>query len=73
VSHDRARRRRRGRPLTTRQARLRRRRRAVAAAVVAVQVVTWLLTPDWGVRLGVLVLSVFATPVLVTLLFDRRS
>lgn len=59
------------------EGRLAQRRRAqngvVAALFLLVQVVAWLLTPDWWVRLAVLVPSVLALPVLVTLVLDRRG
>ncbi|GAA5052648.1 Flp pilus assembly protein TadB [Thermocatellispora tengchongensis] len=54
-----------------------RRRRAQNAVVVLlfvlVQVLAWLLTSAWAARLGVFVLSLLLVPVLVTLIFDRRS
>jgi len=63
----------RGRP----EGRLRQRRRAQNGVVVVlfllVQVVAWLLTSDWWLRLAVLVVSVLALPVLVTLVLDRRG
>lgn len=40
---------------------------------VVVQVLTWLLSGDWYLRLGVLLVSALAVPVLVTLILDRRS
>jgi Flp pilus assembly protein TadB len=54
-------------------ARRRRRQTIVLGAIlVAVQVLTWWLTPSWALRLGVLGISVLLAPVLRTLLFDRR-
>jgi Flp pilus assembly protein TadB len=45
----------------------------VIIAFLAVQLLTWLLSGGWAVRMAVLVLSVLLVPVLVTLMFDRRS
>jgi Flp pilus assembly protein TadB len=54
-------------------ARGRRRRTAVVVAILlVVQVITWWLTPSWGLRGAVLLLSLLLAPVLRTLLFDRR-
>jgi hypothetical protein len=54
-------------------ARRRRRQTLVLLAIlVAVQVLTWWLTPSWALRLGVLGISVLLAPVARTLLFDRR-
>lgn len=51
----------------------RRRRYAVlAAAFVAVQVVVWLLSADWYLRLGVLLVSLLVVPVVAGLLTGRR-
>ncbi|WP_433215414.1 hypothetical protein [Microtetraspora malaysiensis] len=54
------------------------RRRRDQNAVLAVlwfltQVIAWLLLDGWAARIGVLVLSILLIPVLVTVLFDRRS
>ncbi|MDF5756004.1 hypothetical protein [Spongiactinospora sp. TRM90649] len=38
-----------------------------------VQVIAWLLLSSWAARFGVFVLSLLIVPVLVTLVFDRRS
>jgi Flp pilus assembly protein TadB len=61
-----------GRPTGT----LARRRRVetslVLALLVALNVLVWVLTPDWAGRLGALVVSVLAAPVLVTLLVPPR-
>src|SRR4051812_49001783 len=51
-----------------------RRRRQTGALVVVLVVlnlVVWLMSPDWGLRLGVLVVTVLCAPVLNTLLFRR--
>lgn len=45
----------------------------IVALLVASQVVVWLLTPDPWLRAGALVFALLATPVLVTLVLDRRS
>jgi Flp pilus assembly protein TadB len=54
-----------------------RRRRAqnavVAVLFVLVQVLAWLLLSGWAARLGVLVLSLLLVPMLITVVFDRRS
>ena len=53
----------------------RRRRRqtiVIVALLVAMQVLTWWLTPSWGLRLGVLGISLLIAPVVRLLLFDRR-
>jgi hypothetical protein len=54
-----------------------RRRRAqnavVAVLFVLVQALAWTLLDGWAARAGVLVLSVLLVPVLVTVVFDRRS
>ncbi|MGI5490603.1 hypothetical protein [Microtetraspora malaysiensis] len=54
------------------------RRRRDQNAVLAVlwflaQVIAWLLLDSWAARLGVFVLSILLIPVLVTIVFDRRS
>jgi Flp pilus assembly protein TadB len=46
--------------------------RAVIAAVVLLQILGWLLLDTWPARLALLALSLFLTPVVVTLAFDRR-
>jgi Flp pilus assembly protein TadB len=43
------------------------------AALVAGNAVYWLLQPAWSWRLGALVASALAWPLLVVVLFDRRS
>lgn len=65
--------RRRSRPQSALAARRRTRRAVVLVLFVAVQVLAWLLTADWWHRLAVLAVSVLALPVLVTLVYDRRS
>ncbi len=50
----------------------RRRTYVVVAILLVVQVLTWWLTPSWGLRGAVLLLSLLLAPVLRTLLFDRR-
>ncbi len=44
-------------------ARRRRARGLLVLAFVVVQLLTWVSTPDWGVRTAVLIASVFAVPV----------
>jgi hypothetical protein len=34
---------------------------------LVVQALTWLATPDWGLRVAVLLVSLFAVPVVTTL------
>ncbi len=48
------------------------RRSLVLALLVALNVLVWVLRPDWAARLAALVVSVLAAPVLVTLLVPRR-
>ena len=43
------------------------------AALVAVDAVYWLVQPSWPWRLGAVVATALAWPVLVVVLFDRRS
>ncbi|MCW2882097.1 MAG: hypothetical protein JWQ95_6197 [Sphaerisporangium sp.] len=45
----------------------------VAVLFVLVQVAAWMLLSGWAARFGVLVLSLLLVPVLVTVVFDRRS
>ncbi|GGL10035.1 hypothetical protein Sme01_32600 [Sphaerisporangium melleum] len=45
----------------------------MALLFVLVQAGSWLLLSTWAARLGALVLSLLLLPVLVTVLFDRRS
>ena len=44
----------------------------VLALLIALNVLVWVLTPDWASRLASLVVSVLAAPVVVTLLVPRR-
>jgi len=46
---------------------------AVAGLFALVVVLLWLLADGWWARAGGTVLAVLALPVLVTLVFDRRS
>jgi len=43
------------------------------AALLSAHTVLWLLEPSWWLRASAAVLTVLAWPVLVVLLFDRRS
>ncbi|MCG5212451.1 hypothetical protein [Streptosporangium sp. KLBMP 9127] len=56
---------------------LARRRRAqngvVAVLFLIIQLIAWLLLSSWAAWFGVLVLSLLLLPMLVTLVFDRRS
>jgi Flp pilus assembly protein TadB len=45
---------------------------AVIALLALVNVVVWVVRPDWPSRFAALVVSVLAAPVLVTLLVPRR-
>ncbi len=45
----------------------------VAVLFLIVQAIAWLLLSSWAARFGVLILSLLLVPVLVTLVFDRRS
>jgi hypothetical protein len=54
-------------------ARRRRQNAAIAVGFVAVQAVTWALAESPGWSLLVLAVSVLLTPVVVTLIFDRRN
>jgi Flp pilus assembly protein TadB len=44
----------------------------VIALLVALNVLVWVVRPDWPARLATLVVSVLAAPVLVALLVPRR-
>ncbi|MBA2573236.1 MAG: hypothetical protein M3423_07280 [Actinomycetota bacterium] len=48
-------------------ARRRRRVGLLAVGFVVVQVLTWAWTPDWGVRVAVIIASLFAIPVVAVL------
>jgi Flp pilus assembly protein TadB len=52
--------------------RRRRQRSLLVAALVALNLLVWVLRPDWESRLGALVVSVLAAPVLATMLLPRR-
>lgn len=41
------------------------------AVLVAINLVVWIISPDWALRLAALVVSVLAAPVLATLLIRR--
>ncbi|ETK36458.1 hypothetical protein [Microbispora sp. ATCC PTA-5024] len=61
-----------------RQGGYRARRRRTQNGVLAVlwflvQVLAWILLDSWMARLGVLLVSLLLVPVLVTIVFDRRS
>jgi hypothetical protein len=43
----------------------------VGFTVVAVLGLIWLLADDWGVRIGLSLVAVFATPALVTMALGR--
>ncbi|HET6624850.1 MAG TPA: hypothetical protein VFG63_00535 [Nocardioidaceae bacterium] len=44
----------------------------LVALLLAVNLLVWVVRPDWEARLAVLVLSVLTAPVLAVLLFRRR-
>jgi hypothetical protein len=44
---------------------------ALVAVLVAINVLVWIFSDDWALRLAALVVSVLAAPVLHTLLFRR--
>ena len=46
--------------------------RTTVAVLVVLNVVVWLVSPEWSARLGALVASVLVGPVLHTMLFRRR-
>ena len=52
--------------------RRRRRTSLLVAALVFVNLVVWVVSSDWTMRLGVLVVCLLTAPVLPTLLFPRR-
>ena len=60
-----------GRPTGSLARRRRSRTSALLAVLVAINVVVWILSPDWALRLAALVVSVLAAPVLATLLVRR--
>jgi hypothetical protein len=45
----------------------------LAASVLSAHAALWLLTPSWLVRIGALVLTALVWPLLLVVLFDRRS
>ncbi len=51
-------------PLATKR---RRRWGLIAVAFLVLQALTWVVTPSWGLRFAVLVVSLFAVPVLAVL------
>jgi len=53
--------------------RTRSQRATVLAVVLAIQVLTWVLTDSWAVRIAVALLTAIATPALTTLTLDRGS
>ncbi|MGA8209301.1 MAG: hypothetical protein WB798_04020, partial [Nocardioidaceae bacterium] len=61
-----------GRPTGTLARRRRRRVWAVVVLLVVLDALVWVVRPDWPARLGAVVVSVLALPVLVTLLVPRR-
>ena len=61
-----------GRPTGTLARRRRTHRSLLLAGLVVVNVLVWVLSPDWALRLAALVVSVLAAPVLATLLLPRR-
>lgn len=60
------------RPTGTLARRRRVRTSLLLALLVALNVLVWVVRPDWAARLAALVVSVLAAPVLVTLLPSRR-
>ncbi len=44
----------------------------LVALLLAVNVLVWVVRPDWEARLAALVVSILAAPVLATLLLPRR-
>ncbi|MFP5336693.1 MAG: hypothetical protein ACLGIV_15410 [Actinomycetes bacterium] len=61
------------RPVTTGVLKARRRRQdgALLGVLVGAHAALWLATSSWSWRVGALVVTVLAWPVLVTVLFDR--
>lgn len=64
---------RRRRPDSVLAARRRRQNLALVCVLLALNVLLWTQVPDPGLRVGAAILSVIAWPVLVTVVFDRRS
>lgn len=63
----------RGRPDSILGRRRRRQNAAVALILLGSLVVEWILLEGWAARLTALLITALAVPVLVTLLFDRRT
>jgi Flp pilus assembly protein TadB len=61
-----------GRPTGTLAHRRRVQTSVLIGLLVAVNVVVWVVRPDWASRFAALVVSILAAPVLVTLLLPRR-
>ena len=64
---------RRGRPDSVLARKRRRQDAAVAFIMLSVLVVSWLLLESWAARVAAVLIGALAVPVLVTLLFDRRT
>ncbi|MCR6031991.1 hypothetical protein GGQ22_11090 [Nocardioides sp. zg-579] len=62
---------RRTRPTGILAARRRRQWQWLLAGLLVANVAVWVFVPEWSARLGALVVSVLAAPVLFTLLFRR--
>ena len=62
---------RRSRPSGILAERRRRQNGALVAGLVAVNVLVWIFSDDWALRLGAAVVSLLAAPVLHTMLFRR--
>lgn len=60
-----------GRPTGSLARRRRTRTSVLLAVLLALNVVVWILSPDWALRLAALVVSALVAPVLVTLLARR--
>jgi hypothetical protein len=45
----------------------------ILCVILALQLVVWLLTPDWWLRVAAALFAVIATPVFITVALDRRS
>ena len=65
--------RRRRRPDSVLAPRRRRQNLGLVAVLLALNVLLWTQVRDPGLRAGAVILSVIAWPVLVTVVFDRRS
>jgi Flp pilus assembly protein TadB len=62
----------RGRPTGTFARRRRMHTSLLLVSLLALNVLVWVLRPDWASRLAALVVSLLAAPVLATLLVPRR-